>query len=508
MNIWQDLVKTAVVGTQRKDFTILKQDNQLGEVLICFDSNDKEGSLLRAAGVISLYQKAGKLTAIDNQTNLETCELDDSTCCNQLSEQHLKMILGGEYSEILPEFLRVTAEVGKVVSPRYLPDLLALGKKQYDLRKHILPVLSKRGIWLAAQNREWNYVIAESIEKNWKNGSLETRKNLLKELRQSEPEKGRKQLQNIWSKERAQERANLLSMLEFGLSVDDEPFLEDALEDRSKQVRDVAARLLAQIPESKLVQRMIERVRPLVNLDKNGIEVLLPKKCTLSMTQDGIDESKYIPSLGEKASLLLQMLACVPPSLWSDTWRKTPVELIKILENSKWERLFLEAWVTATIRSQDGAWAEALLKVSVRLYHKLSNVDELIKKLLKILPDSQVQDLLLYILQQYPNTPFNSANPAFSLLIHTPYIWNEEISQVVILSIKSCIESNRQVNNWQFGSALEKFSLKIAPSIYPKAAETLTLEISENISKSLIEAIDRFLGKLQFRFEMREALKS
>ena len=178
MNIWQDLVKTAVVGTQRQKLKINTQDNQLGEVLSSLDTNDKEGCLLSAAGTISLYQKAGKLTAIDNQTNLETCELDDSTCCNQLSEQHLQMILGGEYSEILPEFLRVTAEVGKVVSPRYLPDLLALGKKQYDLRKHILPVLSKRGIWLAAQNREWNYVIAESIEKNWKNGSLETRKNL------------------------------------------------------------------------------------------------------------------------------------------------------------------------------------------------------------------------------------------------------------------------------------------------------------------------------------------
>ena len=191
---------------------------------------------------------------------------------------------------------------------------------------------------------------------------------MLKELRQSEPEKGRSQLQNIWSKERAQERASLLEVLEIRLSLDDEPFLEDALEDRSKLVRDVAARLLAQIPESKkLVQRMIERVRPLLSLDSKGIEVVLPQNCTLEMTQDGIDESKYIPSLGEKASLLLQMLSCVPPSIWSDDWEKTPDELIIIIKNSKWEKLFLEAWITATIRSKDTAWAEAVLKISVKV---------------------------------------------------------------------------------------------------------------------------------------------
>ncbi len=344
MNIWQDLVKTAVVGTQRQQLKNFSQENQLGEVLSRLDSNDKEGSLLSAAGAIYLYQKSGKLAAIDRKKTVETCDLDDLPYCSQVSEQHLGMMLSGEYAAFLPEWLKLLAEAKKVVSPKYLPELLKLGTRQHHWRKDILPVLGKRAFWLAAQNPEWNYAVGEDADKIWKIGSLEARIKFLKELRQSEPKKGRSQLQNIWSKERAQERASLLEVLEIGLSVDDEPFLEDALEDRSKLVRDVAARLLAQIPKSKLVQRMIERVRPLLSLDSKGIEVILPKKCTLEMTQDGIDESKYIPSLGENASLLLQMLCCVPPSIWSDDWKKTPIELITIIENSKWEKLLLEAW--------------------------------------------------------------------------------------------------------------------------------------------------------------------
>ncbi len=505
MNIWQDLVKTAVVGTQRQQLKIVKQDNQLDEVLSRLDINDKEGSLLKAAGVISLYQKAGKLTAIDNKKNDETCDLDDLPFCSQDSEQHLGMMLSGEYSAFLPEWLTLLAEAKKVVSPKYLPELLTKGIIQHHWRIYILPVLGKRGIWLAAQNPDWNYVSGENTDKIWKSGSLEARIKLLKELRQSEPEKGRKQLQNIWSKERAPERASLLEVLEVGLSVDDEPFLEDALNDRSKQVRDVAARSLAQIPESKLVQRMIERVRPLLNLDSNGIEVILPKNCTLEMTQDGIDESKYIPSLGEKASLLLQMLAFVPPSIWSNDWKKTPDELIKIVKNSKWENLFLEAWATATVRSKDIVWAEALLKSSVSLYQKINRID-LIINLLAILPCSQVENLILNVLQESSNIPpFNSASPAFPLLINTPHIWNEEISRAIISSIKSCIENNNQVNNWQFDSALKHFSRKIAPSIYHEAAENITFEESE-IHKSVTESIDKFLAKLQFRYEMKQAI--
>ncbi|MEB3215259.1 MAG: DUF5691 domain-containing protein [Nostocales cyanobacterium 94392] len=508
MNIWQNLVKTAVLGTQRQELKIITQNNKLGEVLSSLDTNDKEGSLLAAAGTISLYQQAGKITAIDNKTTLKTCELDDLPYCNLLSEQHLQMMLSGEYSAFLPEWLKMTAKVEKIVSPKYLPELLGLGKRQHDLRKDILPVLGKRGIWLAAQNPQWNYVIGENTAKIWKSGSLEAKKNLLKQLRQSEAAKGREQLQHIWSKEKAQERASLLEVLEIALSIEDEAFLEEVLEDKSKLVRDVAARLLAQIPESKLVQRMIKRVLPLLNLHNSNIEVTLPNKCTFDMIKDGIDESKYIPSLGEKASLLLQMLAYVPPKIWSDDWKKTPEELIKIVENHKWEKLFLEAWGTATIRSKDTVWAESLLKVNAKIYQKLSNTDDLIQRLLNILSYSQVQNLILDVLQRFPNIPFNSANPAFPLLINTPYMWDEKISQAVISSIKNYLESNHHVNNWQFASALEKFSLQIDVSIYHEAANNLTFEATENIHKSVMEAIDNFLVKLQFRYEMIVALNN
>jgi hypothetical protein len=200
------------------------------------------------------------------------------------------------------------------------------------------------------------------------------------------------------------------------------------------------------------------------------------------------------------------MLACIPPSIWSNDWQKTPDELIAIVKNSKWEKLFLEAWATATVRSKDIKWAEAFLKVSAKLSKKLSNVNEFIVNLLKNLTDSEIQSLILNVLHDYPNTPFYSGSPAFPLLVHTPYIWNQEISQAVISSIKRHFDSNKQVNSWQFDSALEQFSVKISPTVYHEAVETLTFEESEITHKSIIEVIDKFLAKLKFRFEMKQEL--
>ena len=78
----------------------------------------------------------------------------------------------------------------------------------------------------------------------------------------------------------------------------------------------------------------------------------------------------------------------------------------------------------------------------------------------------------------------------------------------MISSIKNTLENNQKVNNWQFSSALAKFSLHMEPSIYHQTAETLSFEVLENVNKSVMEAIDEFLAILQFRFEIREAIEN
>ena len=505
MNLFKELVKTAIVGTKRQKLKLTLPDNKLGEVLSRLDSSDNEAYLLSAAGTISLYQKAGQLPVKNKQTQLKPCEQNDLPCCNQFAEQYLSIMLAGEYSDILPEWLTLANNLGIRVPFKYLPDLLTLGKKKQELRNLILPVLGKRGLWLAAQNPEWNYVVGENDRKTWETGSLEARQLLLRKLRLEDPKQALELLEKSWKKANAQEKATLLQVLQTGLSINDQQFLEFVLDDRRKQVRDIAAQLLLQLPDSDLVKRMIERVSPLISLNAKTLEIRLPHNCTQDMTRDGIDQSRYNSGLGEKASLFLQMLSCVPPSFWCDTWAKTPGELVQSATYNQWKKVLLEGWAVAAIRNRDDSWAIALLEVSEQFQFGSVGVAMNKGELLKILPPEKAQSFVLDLLLEHQSKAFNQKHPAYELLKNSDYAWNYEISDRILSMLVDSIKSNQNKSDWNLRSALQSFALYMEPCAIEQATSLLSgLKEDQFWDK----CIDEFLAKLRFRGEMQAALKS
>ena len=73
-----------------------------------------------------------------------------------------------------------------------------------------------------------------------------------------------------WSRETAEERAQLLAALSHGLSRADEEFLEAALDDRAAGVRAAARDLLARLPESAFLRRAAARAAGLLRLKSGG----------------------------------------------------------------------------------------------------------------------------------------------------------------------------------------------------------------------------------------------
>jgi hypothetical protein len=511
-HLWQEVVKVALVGTERQALKEIPPDNKLGQILSCLDSSDKEGSLLSAAGAIALYQRAGKISLSDKQPLQKACEAEELLDCSLVSRQHLALILGGN-AQLLPEWLTVAAAARKRVPSEYLPHVLTLGQKQNNLQACILPVLGKRGYWLAKQNPDWNYVNSEITNKSWQTGNKEVRRSLLQRLREQDPDKAREQLKKTWKKESAEERASLLAALEINLSMNDEPFLEAALDDKRKQVRDVAAKLLSKLPKSRLCQRMIERVRPLITFNHNSVQVTLPSTCDAEaaakgdreMIRDGIDQSRYSSALGEKASLLLQMLCCVPPSFWCNNWGKTPQELLQLVDNSEWEKMLLEGWATAALKSQDSLWAEVILPNASKFYHTfMGNGEELIVGLLKVLGQDKANTLILQTLLQNQGKLLNVNHPAYTLLKHHQTPWSVKVSQLVLSSIRKYIEVSNQQYEWGMRSLFQNFALYMEPSVVEAAGE-LSAVVEEGSFWQ--DFVNEFLATLLFRFEMIQELR-
>jgi Family of unknown function (DUF5691) len=508
--LWQEVVKIALIGTQRQALKAIPSEHKLGEILSCLDSSDKEGSLLSAAGAIALYQRAGKIS-FDQQPLQNRSEAEELLDCSLVSRQHLALILSGN-AQLLPEWLRVAAAVKKRVPSEYLPHLLRLGEKQSNLRAFILPVLGKRGYWLAKKNPDWNYVNSEITDKGWQTGSKEARRLLLQRLREQDADIAREQLQKAWKKESGEERASLLAALEINLSMNDEPFLEAALDDKRKHVRDVAAKLLSLLPKSRLCQRMIERVQPLIIFKHNSVQVTLPSVCDGSAAakgdrqtiRDGIDQSRYSSVLGEKASLLLQMLCCIPSSFWCHNWDKTPQQLLQVVDGSEWEKMLLEAWATAALKSQDSVFAKVLLPNASKFYHSyLGSGEELVVGLLKVLGQNKADALILQTLLENQGKLLSVNHPAYILLKHYQMPWSDKVSQLVLLSIRKYIEGDKQYQ-WGMRSLFQSFALYMEPSVMEAAGELLAVVQEGSFWQDFV---NEFLARLLFRFEMIQELR-
>ncbi|HEY9665920.1 MAG TPA: DUF5691 domain-containing protein [Coleofasciculaceae cyanobacterium] len=519
MSLWQDIVTTALVGTQRRSLSLTPspatppvsqgekgESDRLNHLLSHLNNSDPEETLLSAAAAIALYQKAGQLPAKDNQPLLAPCQPDEMPSCSPHAAQHLRLILLKQRQKLLPEWLAAATNAGKRAPEHCLPQLLELGRNSRQLRSAILPVLGKRGRWLAAQNPDWDYVVGEDIEQTWATGSCAARAILLQQLRAENPAAARERLAAVWNQEKSDERLAFIKTFQMSLSRDDEPFLEAALDDSRKEVLSKAAELLAHLPESRLCQRMSQRVRVAITLKEKRNRLYLDfnlKELSEELTRDGIDTKQPPRLLGKQSWMLLQMVAATPLSVWFQIKEEPPAEWIQAAKRSEWDRTLIEGWAVAALRQQNPEWAEALLLVHGSFNGYLVAQDKLIHGLIGILPPERRDAFFLKLLQSN-NAPFDSKHPAFSLLYNHRYAWSAELTRAVFEGVERYLSNTKNYYDWSLCSALKDFACYAAHSLLPELSVSLAAAVPKESgwASHWEEAIDEFLAVLNFRQEM------
>ncbi|MBL8203877.1 MAG: hypothetical protein JNM09_06570 [Blastocatellia bacterium] len=425
--MWQDILKTAIVGTERNALTIPTRNDALGDVLSKLGANARESSLLSAAAAVALYERAGQLPAKDSQALPVPAEADDVPYCNERAAQHLSLMLSGEYQEVLPEWLAKLTQAQQLVPTETLPQLLDVGLRTTELRESIIRVIGKRGLWLARQKPEWKYAIGQIDEATWETDSHAARLALIKKLRMQDPAAATQRLRSSWQENSPKERTEFLEVLRTNLSPTDEEFLEFALDDRSTIVRQAAAGLLRHLPESGFVKRMVERVRPLVSFsrkprNKFAVEVTLPAERTAEMLRDGITAKSPYTAVGDKAWWLTLMINAIPFTFWLEFSGLTREQLIQAVRKSEWEKMFLEAWLKSGFRSGDIELIEAILQHS--------SLDITWTVLARGMSAPRLDELLIALLKNHQRTNFMEIGG--QLLIARQSEWSQELSMVIL----------------------------------------------------------------------------
>jgi Family of unknown function (DUF5691) len=518
--LWEQVVTVALVGTERQPLPPVGDGSALAGLLARLDAADAEGALLGAAAALGIYRHAGWLPAVDERPVPEPCPPDDLPRCSTPAARCLLQILNGSLEALLPEWLALTTDAGRRAPESLLPELLEHAKQATDWqeRRAILPVLGRRGRWLAALNRDWEYVAQcdvapdVDVEPVWQTGSQVERLFLLRRLRDSDPARARELLASTWAEEQSADRAVFLGLLQSGLSMADEPFLEEALDDRRKNVRQAAAYVLMRLAGSRLCLRMIERVVPLLayaagatgellgglSRRARALEVTLPKACDRSMVRDGI-ETNAPQGWGARVWWLAQMLSAVPPGHWCERWQTPPADLIAAARQSEWQTGLIDGWANAAIRHADAGWAEAVLQVRPQ-------PDVTFGRLVETLPAARRESHVLRVLKS-DSGPLRGDHPAFLALRACDHAWSPDLARAVLERVRHQIakgEVGYHVD-WHLRSSLKEYARHIPPALAEEVASGWPEEARDWPAWS--QAVDDFLVLLRFRRQMHNAFR-
>ncbi|MFE3500793.1 DUF5691 domain-containing protein [Kitasatospora sp. NPDC059146] len=533
---WEPLRTSALLGTDRRPLppTALP----LAEAV---DPSDPATALLELAALATVRRRAGALPVPAAGPPGPPAPEDPRPELPEAAARRLAVLLGGRtggtggatlanLAELLPQWLAAARAAGLRPPAALIPGLLDAARARSELRSDAVALAGPPGRWLAAQNPDWRFVLRTTAagparrpadpgtpadpadpadHRLWHEGLFAERVTHLTLLRRHDPAAGLELLRSTWPTERAEDRLLFLDALQDGLSPADEPFLEAALGDRSKNVRATAAELLSTLPDSALARRMAERARAAVRLADSGTHLLVtpPTECDERMQRDGI-APKSPTGRGERAWWFGELVAAAPLSVWPADTGLTPGQLLALRvgdsldeTSSSWADDLREAWARAAVRQHDADWARALLGPAPAPptrgagRARGARVTGAPAKLLAVLPPEERAAWTAAFVEVH------GLAEAFQLLGACATPWTPPLSTAVVTALARAAASGAYP--WSHSGVLGMTERALAPGT---AAAVEELAAGAPPDSAWSETFARLAGTLRFRAAMLDEL--
>ncbi len=374
-------LKPALLGVQQP-LSAPGFDGRLGDFLVrVMQHEDAALGFSRGVGVLAACSRAAIRTAATDSQHPAPAPKD----ARMLQPGHrwiaaLQEALGtGAVSQSFETRLQYEAcsrlaQADACLPAALLPSALAAGQRSIPLRTALLPVLGARGRWLAALNPEWKYAIGSDSAGHadvsatsaiWQNGSHVDRLAFFGAERARDPVRANALLRAGLSEIAARERVDFVALLEADLAASDQSLLELLMKDRSREVRTLAARMLAALPESAHAQQLIAWLGPLVTRERKLLitrwQCEAPAAADPAWAAAAVDSKRpATESLGERAWWLYQLARQVPLTWWCQHTGMSAADLVAWAAKTDWKAALMRAWSERAGRA-DIDWIEALL---------------------------------------------------------------------------------------------------------------------------------------------------
>jgi hypothetical protein len=419
-----EFLTAAIVGTAQYKGALPITHSAVDTLANQLASKQKERDFLLTAGARAIYLQAGHqaLTTLEPPVPAEPETLQP--CSEQVGNLIIDLFIDRSMTSnslLLPEALQRLHTAQLRVPHSILSECLAYATLHKESRAGMIAVLGERARWLGKANAAWSWINDELSAQNkvlpadaetiWQEGPIEQRQEILQRLRAQDPEKALSWLQAIWQSEKAETRIAFISCLQEGISSHDQAFIEQALEDRSEGVRQLAVSLLHAMPEAPKIQAMFKVVSAMLDY-KNGplqkkLTIKLPEqvdmawKNTISIIkvrQDDQSDAKY---------WLQHAFTYISPQSWEEHFSISPDEFISVLNQTRLGKELLQEMIQAALFHHTSNWYAPLLAwyIEYAVITPDSDVtqrmDNVCKQMFRTLAPSQ-QETLIVPLQAKP----------------------------------------------------------------------------------------------------------
>lgn len=539
----EQLLKLALIGTSRaptNDAAAASDDAGPTTALVAAAGIvERERRLLAAAGVEAIYLTAGRRAASDiaapTAAPVETAPVASSRIAAFLRDAAV-----ADDRQFLADAFRRLRDVGLALPHEFLPS--ALDVRDEHLRTAMLPLVSRRGHWLAQFRDEWKWVAAatetaaletaatldrKSLEQAWSEGRIEQRTAALRTWHRTEPDEARRRLTEVWKTEKADTRAELLGALAEHLTPADEPTLEAALDDRSITVRLLAASLLAKLPTSQLTARFAARADAMITgktsgLIRRALAIVSnpPQELDAATERDGIAAKPPAhlagkEQIGKRAFWFAAILAQVRPSHWTTKFGHDPAALLAAVAQDDFADAVVEGWTRATVTfaSQDAAsaawlsplaeyWAEKLKSGDP---YSVANSSERLVEVVGALPATEVEAIVGRLLQSLPSR----LDVVLGRLLPLAAIpWSAPFAAQIVAGARRAMNSSDGNLSYAWTAALTPAADALPVSLLSPQLEVWEAAVGDDWQRRAAgQAIDRFTERVRIRRLFGETLR-
>lgn len=514
------LLKTALVGTAKHPDIVLEDDHDVGTLISSMAMADKEERLLLAAGAFTVYQQAG-LLPIDIPA-MEPAPPSQKVLRSPRLIHLLDQAIQHQKTDLLQEFLKALQKYHVELPYEVLPQ--ALNITATGLREQLLPVLGERGRWLSQWNPRWQWVVQgvaaitnqdrTALRRAWDEGKLAQRALALSIIRQADAAEGRQWLEETLPQEKADARAALVEHLQVGLSADDEPLLERLLDDRSEQVKQIAASLLKQLPCSAFALRMRARAEGMLRKEGAALKTNPPDELPKDWSRDGIPLKVPI-GRGKKAYWLEMIISTVPLAHWTKHFGLSPEKLLAAIQKDDFADDVIQGWTRATELDPEEsaarlAWAYALWSHwLLRWQQDKKKSQETLSRMitvLKLLPSSTAEQHML---------PFLvigrlDIDALILMLDVLPRPWSAAFALQYLKLARQILKNEMLDQAHEWGKTLEIAGNAIPEAAFDAALATWDVERKAKswTATALLKQVERFVEAVRLRQLFFEEISS